>query len=355
MKAAVALASLAIAAALGYFLLRDNDSRAGAASATSGETVDPNAGRKAGGDGLPAARQRTDSAIVAASHGTRLSSELRDFRSGRNLRALYERLAALPSPTAEQQYVLADLIDKCGGYARNREYLLKNGQVLAPEQARSQFLATLSDRDPDRAKRVAAFEHVATGACLDFPEIKDANQRARALREAAAAAGEPKARAWALQMEIASANKGSSRFTSSVTDEQVAKMKDIVATGDPLAMGMVMRNMFNVGLENASLRLAGTGAAVDGNALASALELIACDDGADCGADAQDVARACAYQGQCQAGNLHDLMLGYRLPAASAQVLAPYVEGLRRAQAGDWSYFAIVRAPSASSVGMRSQ
>src|SRR5260221_1719845 len=83
----------------------------------------------------------------------------REVAEARTLKSLYLRLKESPKRTAEEDRVLAEILQRC---ARVAEYPRGSGPrySLGTDESRQRFLAALSDKDPQRDKPVAASERM---------------------------------------------------------------------------------------------------------------------------------------------------------------------------------------------------
>lgn len=267
----------------------------------------------------------------------RLSPDAREFHQNAHFKDLYDRLAVLPAPNPEQKFILSEILSRCGSEFRNvRQAQAAKKQRPDPAELLAKFAASLSETDPDRERRIAAYGRVreAQSPCDGFGEVANAEALAKSLAQAAADAGDPGARASRLRREIASGVKQpDGSVQQRVTDAQLATVQEIVASRDPFAASVAMWSLAYGGLENASLRAGPAQSALDQNAFQAAMNALQCESSQDCGPDSR--------------------LYAYQLAPASAALLDPYLEGMRRAQAGDWSYYTIARTPSPMGVAMR--
>ena len=71
------------------------------------------------------------------------------------------------------------------------------------DEAKAKYLASVSEKDPNRAARLAAYETtIGVDRCAELRDITTTEAEIKALRDQAAAAGEPKARAQQIANEI---------------------------------------------------------------------------------------------------------------------------------------------------------
>src|SRR5207253_2525133 len=90
--------------------------------------------------------------------------------------------------TPEENYVLARILETCTDYPARRK------DTRNPDEERKRFAGTVSEKDPDRAKRLTAFERMTTRACEGLGDIKSSKAQVKELLDTAAAGGDSKAR-----------------------------------------------------------------------------------------------------------------------------------------------------------------
>jgi len=157
-------------------------------------------------------------------------------------KAIYDRLKNTPEgQTPEGQYYLSQILSACANVTDRK------GPPRRPapgsEEAKAKFLASVSEKDPNRAARVAAFETTTSvDRCAELRDITTTESEIKALRDQAAAAGDPKARAQQIANEIwATAKPGGPPpgGLPAITDAQLDSLQQIARTGDPTAMATV--------------------------------------------------------------------------------------------------------------------
>ncbi len=267
---------------------------------------------------------------------------------GRNYGAMHARLSKGPR-TPEESWMLARILEYCamipGERPRGQSHPIKS----VVDERRAKLDAALAPGDPDRAKRLAAFDAMMRDPCEGLPQLKSTREEIDQLDREAAAAGDPKARLALLRRDIRAQpierSPDGTTFTPKVSDEQMALIRQSLASNDPTtALEAVMSLAFS--FRNASLRDP-DGKPVELGVLMNAATLVACDSGYPCGADAQQVATACVYRGHCDALNLRDYLLYYAESPHDSQVLASYENALREAAAtGQASFFNFSPEPS---------
>src|SRR5215213_5282425 len=91
-----------------------------------------------------------------------------EFLTTKSLKALYDRLNGTPEgQTAEGQYILYEMLRRCA--------TVTEGNARRPFQRalpnRDEFVATLAPNDPQRDKRLAAFDEMDTKRCAGFEGV----------------------------------------------------------------------------------------------------------------------------------------------------------------------------------------
>jgi len=117
----------------------------------------------------------------------KLSPLMQELTTGYG-KPLYDRLSQKTSRTPEENYVLARLMELCTEVPGTpRPKVASNS-----DEARQAFTASVSEKDPDRAKRLAAFDRLETAVRADRPDL------ARQWAEELAAFGAAVDARWAL-------------------------------------------------------------------------------------------------------------------------------------------------------------
>jgi hypothetical protein len=301
---------------------------------------------------LAIAPRRSSPPANASTASTRLSPLLREYRDAKELKPLYDRLSRLEHPSGEEQWMLASILQGCARVAEDEPDRWKLGKI-GDSGARDRFLASLPANDPARDQRLAAFEQVNYDRCGDLRKLDIHRKQIQDLYAAGAAQGDPKARVAVVEQAIQDQQRGPDgkwRFDQTkppaIDDGQVQVLRDAVASGDPYALeravSLLGRNQYG----NFSLRTA-DGTPLDPSALWMASDLVACDYGANCGADSKWLLYACAMQGQCAAGNMRDFIMYYFASPNTSQQMAQYETAIRNAATnGDWSFFRFYPGPA---------
>lgn len=284
----------------------------------------------------------------------RLSPLLREYMRAKELAPLYERLKRLEHPTGEEQWMLASILQRCARVAEDEPERFKRAKI-GDAGARERFLAALPANDPNRDRRIAAFDQVNYDSCGDLVKLDVTRKQLRDLYEAGAAQGDPKARVALVQQSITDQRRGpdgkwffDQAKSPTIDDTQVQALKDAVSSGDPYAIRAALGLLGNSQYGNFSLRLADD-TPVNSSALWMAGLLLACDYGERCGPDNDWLLHACAMNGQCDAANLRDFLMYYGASPNTSQFTAQYEAALRNAATnGDWSFFRFHPGPAPS-------
>ncbi len=270
-----------------------------------------------------------------AAGGAKLTPLMQELFSAKGWSDILERLRSATQRTPEESWVLAEILDKCGQVTDRKPPEGPAGFAIKPtgEEARNRFVASISDKDPNRDKRIAAYDRMRIDRCGNIRSSTTTSiAEIDALRQAAAAAGDAKGRIW-----LARNLPGEAKFEV---------IKQVMRSGDPFAMETAGFYLA-FGTEDFSLRAGPQELPVDNEAFTSAMRLVACDFGRSCGPEAEDMAWSCASRGQCDAHDLREHLFFYRSSPSQSQLIVEYHEALTRAaRDGDWSYFTPHRGPA---------
>lgn len=279
------------------------------------------------------------SSTAAARHGL-----WNEYVGAKSFKALFDRLSgSTEGGTPEGRYVLYDILRKC---ATITERTTRQPIVRTAEQRRDQFLASIPENDPQREKRIAAFDDVATNRCAGMEGVSITQSALNNMLAQAAAAGDPKAQALTLEQSLWAARRAEGRWRSDVapSDEQVAQLRNAVMSRDPEAM-LIAGRVLSSSWHDFSLRI-GDSQVVEQRSFQQAWALLACDYGYPCGENNQRLLSGCAYQGHCNAQTLPDYIYYYGASPYDSQLLSQYREVLRTAiETNDWSLINVVRGP----------
>jgi len=280
------------------------------------------------------------------------SPVLLEFSRARSFKALHERLSSKADRTPEEDWIVAEILQRCATTAEQKKRRPNAGNrwTLGGEQSREKLAASISEKDPNRARRLEAFEKINVDRCETVAGVEVSDKDIRGLLERASAGGDPKARASLIQKDLwafleARDNRLDAERLPTLSEAQLSTLKDVVASGDPEAVAIAMRAMA-FPFANFSLRTGSSELALDATTWWTAAALTACELGYDCGADHRTILDACAIRGQCGAHDLREHYFYYGQSPASSQMVDEYLDGLRRARGGDWSYFTIHRGPA---------
>ncbi|HEY2630699.1 MAG TPA: hypothetical protein VGI57_16330, partial [Usitatibacter sp.] len=232
----------------------------------------------------------------------KLKPVLQEFYESKAYAPLYERLSKSTTRTPEEQWMLAEILSRCAKMAENEPERFKPWSLGGPE-ARARFAASLAPNDPDRDKRLAAFDGVNYDNCAGLHDVESSRKDVRALLAAGAAGGDPKASAALVRHDIDDQYRGPDgkmRFGPDVnlriSDSQVDTLKQAMSSGDPYAIRTAMSTLVSGMYQNMSLRDADD-RPLNSSAFYLAGALVSCDYGFNCGPDSQWVQNGCAFQG----------------------------------------------------------
>ena len=280
--------------------------------------------------------------IKQSVHAARASLYV-EFLNAKQLKPLYDRLKASPEgQTPEGEYLLYEMLRRCATVSDRTT----PRPFVRPAPKRDEFVASLSPNDPQRDKRIAAFDEVETNRCTGFEGVSITQADLNKLLANAASAGDPKARALAIEQELFQQRRAGGRMDSqTLSDAQVETLRQVLTSRDPGAIVTAGRLLSNT-WHDFSLRIGADGQIAEPRALNNAWQMLACDYGYPCDANNSRVLGECALQGHCQATSLQDHLLFYGSSPHDSQLVAQYQQILRNAvESGDWSQVAVVRAP----------
>ena len=272
-----------------------------------------------------------------------------EYLGAKQYRALYDRLkSSAEGETPEGRYVLYDILRKC---ATVTERTTRQPLVRTNEQKRDDFIASLPASDPQRDKRIAAFDEVATNRCAGMEGVTITQADLNKLLANAAAGGDAKAQAVMIEQDLWAQRRAAGpggrwgRDSVTLTDAQVDSLHQIVTSRDPEAM-MIAGRVLSNSWADFSMRIGPDNQVVEQRAFVQAWQLLACDYGYPCGDSNQRVLSACAYQGHCNAQSLPDYLFYYGASPYDSQLLMQYRDVLRNAiETGNWSQLTVVRGP----------
>ena len=261
---------------------------------------------------LPAKNGITSNAVQAAGSGVFVDNTLKpalmqastrtsvaplksalaiEFEKGLNLKQFYDRYAANPQGAdAETKFFAAAALETCQWKARNQ----------APsEAAKQKFLDQLKVNDPNNNQRIEAYNQI-NAACEGFQGVNLTPADTSRLYAEAAAAGNPAAKA-ALAADFYRDQSRSARGVEErrMTEDQLSLVRDALASGDPFAIRRAGQLLTYESTQLVDRKLGAEGDSFNPRDLGPAWAFLACDRGANCGADANRVLQGCASQGAC--------------------------------------------------------
>jgi hypothetical protein len=262
-----------------------------------------------------------------------------EYLGARQYRILYDRLAGSPEgQTAEGQLVLYEILRQCATITEGRRPGFK-----ARPQNRDEFINSIPASDPQRERRIAAFDAFAEDHCKGFEGVTMRHSELMKLLNDAASAGDPRARALSMEQELWQARRGGRDGGVTLTDAHLEQLRQIAGSGDPEALRVAGRIMAN-SWQDYSLRIGPDQLPVEQRPLVNAFLVLSCELGAPCGTDTPRMLQACAVQGHCNAQNYPEHLYYYGSTPHDSTLLTQYREILRHAiRTGDWSQLTVVR------------
>jgi hypothetical protein len=265
-----------------------------------------------------------------------------EFLAAKRYRALWDRLRNSPEgATAEGAYVLYRIANRCANVADRPAWRSPN-RGRSSGQIREDFMKTLAPNDPQRDKRLAAFEAVNAPRCEGFGDVEMTVADLRAMLSKAVDAGSAEARAVQIGQDVSQARRGH-WDNGTLTDGQIDNLRQLATTKDPgaiLEAGRILSNSYR----DLTVRDGADGPVLEPQALHNAWTLVACEYGYPCGEDNTRVQDACAFRGHCEASSLQDYLYYYAASPHDSQLMNQYEAILRTAvQTGDWSHLSFVR------------
>lgn len=277
--------------------------------------------------------------LVAADARPAPASLFNDFVKASEYRSIYDRLnGSAEGQTAEGKLVLHEILKACATITEGRRYNWR-----PPAVKRDDFLATLAPADPNRERRIAAYDAFTANKCAGFEGVSLTQAGLDKLLADSATAGDPRAKAMVIEQELWQARRTQGRGNATISDEQVAALQHVAATREPEAIRVAGRVLSNSWADY-GLRVGPDQAPVETRAFMNAWLLLACEFGQPCGADTPRMQQACAMYGHCDAQSFPDYLYHYGSTPHDSQLLIQYRGYLRHAiETGDWSQFSVVR------------
>ncbi len=360
-KLLLAVTAAAAVAALAWDLLRTPPAApaatavasARASAAASAAAADATRPALPGPAGAASAANFLRPAAVTLTTSTPLA---REFAAAFAWKPIYERLkGSAEGETPEGQYLQYRILRACATVADRRGGGAPRPQpTAAMEERRRQIEASLPEGDPRLAQRLAAFDKVNTDQCAGLAGVTVTEADLAQMLRNAVAGGDPKARAWQVEQEMWQERRNAStpgRAGPTLSDPQLAALKEAFATKDPEAMVIAGRVLAN-GFRDITVRAGPDQEPIENRTFMNAALLLACEYGYPCSENNQRVLNACAFQGHCGVASLPDYLFYYGSSPYDAQLVDRYRMLLRQAaDSGDWSGITIQRgsrSPNAS-------
>jgi hypothetical protein len=291
---------------------------------------------------------------------TTMSADMQLFRDKKDWPLIYQRAKNGPQ-TGEALYLQAELLDNCAKRppddAKKVEY--------TREIKREKFIQTLSGKEEQKAVRIAAYDTLNVDACGELRSIEYSKDEVTRLSKAAAEAGDPRARAWRLQVDIAKASSDDYNARNNIkaetgdkaqqrmdgyliSDQQWAAARELLAKGDPAVLAD-LRSLLSSTLSEASIRIGPDKDPIENRAFHSAWTLVGCDMGNNCGASNPQLLSDCAYRNRCGSTSLQDQTYFFEVSPHEAQLVERYRQTILEAiRTGDFTNLDLVRGPQTS-------
>jgi hypothetical protein len=272
---------------------------------------------------------RPDSSTAATQHDARsplaaikrpVSNDMAQFRARKDFAALNARLRG-QAATPESLYLQAAIYARCA----------HTGATLSLEARvakREQFIASISQGNKDQTLRIAAYDRMTEDPCEGVDPVEFDASRLQSMLIAASEAGDVRARAWLVADEIehrTPSEIGTPTHGDSMTVDNFESLRSLLATADAETI-MYLRGSLSSTLDHGEIRL--DGESFDPMAMHTALQLLACDAGAECGPDSPPLVEACAMRGRCGASNVYDYAYFYGQSPSDSQLVDSYRQSL---------------------------
>lgn len=269
-----------------------------------------------------------------------------EFLKAKSYRALYDRLKNSPEgQTPEGWYVEYQILRRCASVTDRAGRAPPRGN----DPKRDDFINSIPANDPQRDKRIEAFDSVSGNRCAGMEGITVKQADLDKMLADAAAGGDAKAQALSLEQQLWGERRASGpgthwgRDTVSLDDTQVNTLRQLAASGDPEAM-VIAGRILATPWHDTQLQLGPGNQPIEPRAFNQAWQLLACDYGYPCDSTNTRVQSACAYQGHCNAQSLPDYIYYYGASPNDSQLMNQYVDILRTAiQTGNWSQVTVAR------------
>jgi hypothetical protein len=264
------------------------------------------------------------------------SALAQEFEKARQMKPFYDRYMANPeSADAETKFFAAIAMSRCIGRGKG---------VPAQSQAdlATKFQSRLKENDPANAQRIEAFNRIGE-LCEGFGNVPiNPAEISRLVREAAMA-GNPGAKVEMLAEVQRDQTRGARGIEERrLSEESLATLRESLASGDPFAMERAGQLLSYQSSQLAERKVGPNGDFYNPRDWLPAWQLVACDRGANCGADAFRVLNGCANQGACGYDSLETYMQFNELPpnvyAAALQNRALIADAIAQ---GRWDWLGI--------------
>ncbi len=288
---------------------------------------------------------------------TTLSAEMQLFREKKDWPLVYQRAKNGPQ-TGEALYLQAELLERCAKRPPDDPKKIEDTR----EVKREKFIETLSGKDEQKAARIAAYDALNVDACGELKSIEYSKDEVTRLSKAAAEAGDPRALAWRLQVDVAKASSDDYNARNNIkpdagekagfrangfliSDQQWATARELLAKGDPAVIAD-LRSLLSSTLIDASIRVGPDKEPIENRAFYSAWALVGCDMGNNCGISNTQLLADCAYRNLCGSTSLQDQTYFFEASPHEAQLIERYRQTILDAiRTGDFTNLNLVRGP----------
>ena len=271
-----------------------------------------------------------------------------EYLRSKNYKALYDRLRNSPEgKTPEGEYVMYEILLHCATITDRTSR--QPAQRATDQQKRADFIASIPDNDPQKDKRIAAFDEVTANRCAGMEGTTISQADLNKMLADAAAGGDAKAQALSMEQALWAQRRAAGpdgnwgRDSITLSDSQVGQLHQIASSGDGEAM-VIAGRLLAGNWHDYQVQIGASAQPVENRALNQAFQLLACDYGYPCDDSNPRIQAACAYQGHCSAQNLADYIYYYGASPNDSQLMSEYAGVLRNAiQTNDWSQVSVVR------------
>lgn len=277
----------------------------------------------------------TRPAPVSEGSAPSVSPAMAQFRERRDFAALHRSVSTDPA-TPESLYLRAEIYWACAKRADSTD-VASTGSVA---ERRAKFIAGLARSGPVSEKRVEAFDRLASSPCMGLDLGRFDRQVMMGMVAAAAEAGDAHAQAWQMAERIERAHQEAQQVSRraggyELNEADFEQARRLLASGDAEVI-LDLQGVLSSTLAQGVIQLGGT--PVDPGAMHAALSLLACDAGAQCGAESRLLSMSCAYRGRCDAGSYYEYLYYYESSPNEAQQIDAYRRTLSAMmRSGDFS------------------